>query len=171
MKVLVDVFQACDDDTIPAADIVRNWIVRAARAAGNPSDVDVSVRIVNAEESRALNHEYRGKDKATNVLSFPAGRIEGLPDEVPVQLGDIVVCASVVSDEAAEQDKTVADHWAHMLVHGTLHLLGHDHQDPDQARAMETLEVQILGSLGYPDPYWTEDAAAPVMVRTEDGAP
>ena len=153
MKVLVDVFQACDDDTIPAADIVRNWIVRAARAAGNPSDVDVSVRIVNAEESRALNHEYRGKDKPTNVLSFPAGRIEGLPDEVPVQLGDIVVCASVVRDEASEQGKAVADHWAHMLVHGTLHLMGYDHQTDVEAAEMEALETSILINSGLKDPY------------------
>jgi probable rRNA maturation factor len=153
MKVLVDVFQACDDDTIPGADIVRNWVVLTARAAGHSSDVDVSVRIVNAEESRALNKEYRGKDWPTNVLSFPAGRIEGLPNDVPVQLGDIVVCASVVSDEADEQDKAVADHWAHMIVHGTLHLMGYDHQTDAEAAEMEALETRILMKSGLKDPY------------------
>jgi probable rRNA maturation factor len=153
MRVLVDVFQACDDNTIPAADTVKNWIIRAADAAGHSSDVEVSVRIVDADESRALNHEYRGKNKPTNVLSFPAGRIEGLPDDVPVQLGDIVVCASVVGEEAIEQDKAVADHWAHMLVHGTLHLMGYDHETDAEAAEMEALETQILMNSGLKDPY------------------
>ena len=153
MRALVDVFQACDDNTIPAADVVRNWIALAANAAGHSSDVEVSVRIVDADESRALNREYRGKDKPTNVLSFPAGRIEGLPDDVPVQLGDIVVCASVVGEEAIEQDKAVADHWAHMLVHGTLHLMGYDHETDAEAAEMEALETQILMKSGLKDPY------------------
>jgi len=153
MRVLVDVFQACDDDTIPAEDSVRNWIALAANAAGHSSDVEVSVRIVDADESRALNDKYRGKDKPTNVLSFPAGRIEGLPDDVPVQLGDIVVCASVVGEEAIAQDKAVADHWAHMLVHGTLHLMGYDHETGAEAAEMEALEAQILMKSGLKDPY------------------
>jgi probable rRNA maturation factor len=153
IRVLVDVFQACDDNTTPAADVVRNWIALAANAAGHSSDVEVSVRIVDADESRALNREYRGKDKPTNVLSFPAGRIEGLPDDVPVQLGDIVVCASVVGEEAIEQDKAVADHWAHMLVHGTLHLMGYDHETDAEAAEMEALETQILMKSGLKDPY------------------
>ena len=152
-RVLVDVFQACDDNTIPAADVVKNWIVLAANAAGHSSDIEVSVRIVDADESRALNHEYRGKDKPTNVLSFPAGRIEGLPDDVPVQLGDIVVCASVVGEEAIEQGKAIADHWAHMLVHGTLHLMGYDHETDAEAAEMEALETQILMKSGLKDPY------------------
>ena len=153
MRVVVDVSQACDDNTTPAADVVENWIALAANAAGHSSDVEVSVRIVDADESRALNHEYRGKEKPTNVLSFPAGRIEGLPDDVPVQLGDIVVCASVVRDEAIEQDKAVADHWAHMLVHGTLHLMGYDHETDAEAAEMEALETKILMKNGLKDPY------------------
>ena len=153
MRVLVDVFQACDDNAIPAEDVVKNWIVLAANAAGLSSDVEVSVRIVDADESRSLNYEYRGKDKPTNVLSFPAGRIEGLPDDVPVQLGDIVVCASVVGEEAVEQGKAVADHWAHMLVHGTLHLIGYDHETDAEATEMEALETQILMKSGLKDPY------------------
>ena len=152
-RVLVDVFQACDDNTIPAADVVKNWIVLAANAAGHSSDIEVSVRIVDADESRALNHEYRGKDKPTNVLSFPAGRIEGLPNDVPVQLGDIVVCASVVGEEAIEQGKAVTDHWAHMLVHGTLHLVGYDHETDAEAAEMEALETEILMKSGLKDPY------------------
>lgn len=153
MRVLVDVFKACDDDTVPAADTVKGWVVLAANAAGSLDDVEVSVRIVDADESRVLNREYRGQDKPTNVLSFPAGRIAGLPDNVPVQLGDIVICASVVSNEASEQDKTVADHWAHMIVHGTLHLLGYDHESDAEAAEMEALEKRILATNGLTDPY------------------
>jgi len=102
---------------------------------------------------RGLNRDYRGKDKPTNVLSFPAGQVAGLPDAEPVPLGDIVVCADVVSDEAATQEKAPADHWAHMLVHGTLHLLGFDHEDETDAATMEALETRILAAGGVADPY------------------
>jgi probable rRNA maturation factor len=153
MTVLVDVQQACDDDTIPEAEIVDAWVTWAVEAATAPTDVEVSVRIVDAEEVRALNREYRDKDKATNVLSFPAGPLAGLPDDAPTLLGDIVVCASVVDSEAAEQGKAPADHWAHMLVHGTLHLLGFDHENDTEAAKMEALETQVLTQHGLPDPY------------------
>ena len=153
MKVLVDVQQACDDDTVPETDMVDAWITRAVEAASSPNDVEVSVRIVDAEEVRTLNREYRDKDKATNVLSFPAGPLAGLPDDAPTLLGDIVVCASVVDSEAEEQGKALADHWAHMLVHGTLHLLGFDHEDDTDAAEMEALETQVLTAHGLPDPY------------------
>lgn len=153
MTVVVDVLKACNDGTIPETDIVESWIALTVNSAGGPIDAEVSVRIVDADESRALNLEYRGKDKPTNVLSFPAGRIEGLPDDVPVQLGDIVVCASIVSEEAGEQGKPVADHWAHMLVHGTLHLMGYDHETDAEATDMEALEKRILMTSGLTDPY------------------
>jgi len=153
MTVQVDVTTASDDDNTPEATSVDNWVSRAVDAAGVSADVEVSVRIVDAEEMHALNREYRGKDKPTNVLSFPGGPIDGLPDDQPSLLGDIVVCAGIVSDEAAEQGKPVSDHWAHMLVHGTLHLLGFDHETDDEAASMEALETQILASCGLPDPY------------------
>ena len=153
MNVLVEVQQACDHDTIPTTEIVDAWVSRAVEAAGAPHDVEVSVRIVDGDEIRALNRDYREKDKVTNVLSFPAGPLAGLPDDVPVLLGDIVVCASVVENEAAEQGKAVGDHWAHMLVHGTLHLLGFDHEDDAGAAEMETLETRVLTEHGLPDPY------------------
>jgi probable rRNA maturation factor len=153
MNVLVDVQRACEDDTIPEAEIVDIWVTRAVETAGWTKDVEVSVRIVDAGEIRVLNREYRSKDKATNVLSFPAGPIAGLPDESPALLGDIVVCASVVNSEAAEQGKTVAAHWAHMLVHGTLHLLGFDHEEESEAVAMEALETRVLTAHGLADPY------------------
>jgi len=111
---------------------------------------DLAVRIVGAAESRRLNHRYRRKDRPTNVLSFPASvpRADGSRP-----LGDLVVCAPVVAREAREQDKTLAQHWAHMIVHGTLHLLGYDHEQPDEARRMERWEAGVLRSLGYPNPY------------------
>jgi len=153
MNVQVDVQNACDDDTAPEVPIVESWIALAVGASGKDCDTEVSVRIVDADEIHTLNCEYRGKDKPTNVLSFPAGEVAGLPADMPVPLGDIVICASVVRDEAAEQDKTLADHWAHMLVHGTLHLLGYDHEMDTEAAEMEALEMRILTEQGLADPY------------------
>mgnify|MGYP001574642686 FL=1 len=153
MTVQVDVQNATDDDTAPATTEVEPWVARAVSLAGVDGPAEVSVRIVEAGEMHALNREYRGKDKPTNVLSFPAGEVEGLPADVPRLLGDIVICAEVVRAEAAEQGKDVADHWAHMLVHGTLHLLGHDHETDAEAVEMEALEARILSNFGVPDPY------------------
>lgn len=128
---------------IPSAQSLR----RFAAAAG--AEGALCLRIVDAEESRALNHQFRGRDKATNVLSFPAA--SPLPD-LP-QLGDIVLCAPVIAREACEQGKMVRAHWAHMVVHGVLHLRGHDHQDDAEAAKMEALERRILAKLGFADPY------------------
>lgn len=153
MTVQVDVQNACDDDTAPETQIVESWIARAVAAAGAGSAFEVSVRIVDADEIHALNSKYRGKDEPTNVLSFPAGKVAGLPADIPVLLGDVVVCASVVRDEAEAQGKAVADHWAHMLVHGTLHLLGFEHETDTEAAAMEALEIRILSDHGLADPY------------------
>jgi probable rRNA maturation factor len=136
------------DTSVPATRSVRTW-VRAALAQRR-DDAELSVRIVDEEEMRELNSRYRNKNHPTNVLAFPAGIAPelGLP-----LLGDIVVCAPVVRREALEQNKPARAHWAHMLIHGTLHLLGHDHVRPRQASVMETLEIRILESLGFPDPY------------------
>jgi probable rRNA maturation factor len=110
----------------------------------------VAIRIVDADEGQALNLQYRGRDYATNVLSFPAD----LPPGVNLPLiGDLVICAPVVAREAAEQGKKPTDHWAHMTVHGTLHLLGYDHMEDAEAEAMEALETRILAGLGIADPY------------------
>lgn len=149
----VDVQLACDDEGIPHADVIAAWVRRAIGAATGARNLEVSIRIVAADEIRSLNRDYRGKDKATNVLSFPAGPMSGLPEEVPQLLGDIVVCAAVVADEAAAQGKAVQDHWAHMLVHGTLHLLGYDHENDADAETMESLEARILADQGVADPY------------------
>ncbi|MDJ0792705.1 MAG: rRNA maturation RNase YbeY [Woeseiaceae bacterium] len=153
MNVLTDVQLACSDDTTPEADTITAWVSRAVAATGVSRDHEVSVRVVSKEEIRQLNRDYRDKDQPTNVLSFPSGPIEGLPDDEPVPLGDIVVCASVVAAEAAAQGKRLQDHWAHMLVHGTLHLMGFDHQEESEAAEMEGKETKILTGHGLPDPY------------------
>lgn len=108
------------------------------------------MRVVGPAESRRLNRTYRGKDKPTNVLSFPASKEER---ELCGSLGDLVVCAAVVAEEAREQGKERAAHWAHMVVHGVLHLHGFDHESSRDARVMERLEVEIMRAFGYHDPY------------------
>ena len=137
---------------IPAAASFRKWV--AAALAGRIREADLAIRIVDSEEGRALNRHYRGKDYATNVLSFPAELPEGLPKGVKFPLlGDLVICAPVVAREANEQGKPRNAHYAHLTIHGCLHLLGMDHIDPREADAMEQLERDILAGLGVPDPY------------------
>ncbi|MBZ0088131.1 MAG: rRNA maturation RNase YbeY [Thermomonas sp.] len=137
---------------IPAATSFRKWV--AAALNGRIREADLAIRLVGAREGRALNRHYRGKDYATNVLSFPAELPEGLPKGVTLPLlGDLVLCAPVVAREAKEQGKPPAAHYAHLVVHGCLHLLGWDHEDPREAEAMEQLEREILAGLGLPDPY------------------
>ena len=153
MNTQVDIQVAVDDESVPGSDDIAFWVGRAMWAAGRREDADVSVRVVNATEMQQLNSEFREQDKPTNVLSFPAGDIEGLPSDADVPLGDIVVCAEVVRSEAREQGKTAQDHWAHIVVHGTLHLLGFDHEEDSDAARMEGLEVQILTDNGIANPY------------------
>ncbi|TCZ88635.1 rRNA maturation RNase YbeY [Lysobacter sp. N42] len=137
---------------VPAAASFRRWV--AAALDRRIREADLSIRVVGEEEGRALNRHYRGKDYATNVLSFPAELPEGLPEGVRLPLlGDLVICAPVVAREAAEQGKALNDHYAHLTVHGALHLLGWDHEDDADAEAMEALEREILGGLGVADPY------------------
>lgn len=148
MSVRVVVQYALPRRGLPAPQSFRRWV--AAVLAGRRKRAEVVVRVVDADESAALNATYRRKQGPTNVLSFPFEAPAGL--EVPL-LGDIVICAPVVAREALEQGKEERAHWAHMTVHGVLHLLGYDHLDDDQARVMEGLEREILAKLGYPDPY------------------
>ena len=149
----VDVQIVSNASGIPSADAIGQWVERAVSTAAAGSDAEVSVRIVDEDEMQTLNRDYRDQDKPTNVLSFPAGGVDGLPPGVTPPLGDIVVCAAVVAREAEEQGKTLNDHWGHMLVHGALHLLGHDHMTTSEASAMESLERKILAGLGIADPY------------------
>ena len=155
MAVTADVQVACSDSDIPPANDFQTWVAEAVGQSGRAPGraTEVAVRVVDADEIRTLNRLYRDKDYPTNVLSFPAGDIEGLPADAPQLLGDVVVCASVVAAEAVEQGKAVADHWAHMIVHGTLHLLGFDHETDAEAAEMEALEVRILASQNVTDPY------------------
>ncbi len=135
---------------VPSAASFRQWVEAALHGARRRKATELSIRIVDAEEGQALNRDYRGKDYATNVLSFPAE----LPPGVKLPLiGDLAICAPVVAREAAEQGKKPRDHWAHMTVHGVLHLLGYDHIEDDEAEKMEALETRVLAGLGIADPY------------------
>ncbi len=135
---------------MPAPASFRRWVETALRGAKRRKTAELSIRIVDVDEGRALNHDYRGKDYATNVLSFP---LELPPGVILPLIGDLAICAPVVLREAAEQGKTPRDHWAHLTIHGVLHLLGHDHVDDAEAIAMEALETRILAGLGIADPY------------------
>ena len=141
---------------LPAANSFRKWV--AAALDGRIREADLAVRLVDAREGRSLNRHYRGKDYATNVLSFPAELPEGLPEGVTFpRLGDLVLCAPVVAREAREQRKPLAAHYAHLTVHGALHLLGWNHEDEREAECMEQLEREILATLGIADPYLAVD--------------
>ncbi len=151
----VDVqFESAEEPALDAQQI-EHWVEQALSVseAGAAAATEVAVRIVDPAEMQDLNRNFRQQDKPTNVLSFPAGEVAGLPAEEQTLLGDIVICAPVLRAEAADQGKPLQDHWAHMLVHGTLHLLGYDHLDEADARKMEALEVRVLASGNIADPY------------------
>ncbi|HJR13244.1 MAG TPA: rRNA maturation RNase YbeY [Rhodanobacteraceae bacterium] len=135
---------------VPAAVSFRRWTEAALFAARHRNPVELSVRLVDAREGRALNRQYRGKDYATNVLSFPAELPRGVTSPL---LGDLVICAPVVARESREQHKAARDHYAHLTVHGILHLLGFDHEEETGAARMEKLETRVLAKLGVADPY------------------
>ncbi len=154
VRLEVSVSYALPRAGLPAAVSFRRWV--AAALEGRIREADLAVRIVDDKEGRALNRHYRGKDYATNVLSFPADIAEGvkMPKGVKMPLlGDLVICAPVVAREANEQQKALNAHYAHLTVHGTLHLLGWDHEDEREAECMEQLEREILAGLGIADPY------------------
>jgi probable rRNA maturation factor len=135
---------------LPSAVSFKRWATAAA--LGRIRKADLAIRVVDNKEGRSLNRHYRGKDYATNVLSFPAELPEGVSLNIPI-LGDLVICAPVVAREAKEQDKMLAAHYAHLTIHGVLHLLGLNHEDKREAKAMEQIERDILARLGFPDPY------------------
>lgn len=139
---------ACDEDDLPDPAKLRTW---ARAAVGKQREhAELTIRVVGEGEIAELNERYRKKSGVTNVLSFPFDA----PEEVDIPLlGDIVICAPVVRREAGEQSKSVNAHWAHMVVHGTLHLLGFDHDKPSEAQEMEAMETRILADLGFDNPY------------------
>ena len=145
----LDLQLATEASDLPAEAQLRHWVELALRQ--RTADSELTIRLVDAEEGQELNRTYRHKDYATNVLSFPAEVPDGLLD-IPL-LGDLVICVPVVEREAREQNKALEAHWAHLVIHGCLHLLGYDHIDDEEAEEMEGLERQLLAELGYPDPY------------------
>lgn len=145
----LDLQLATEAGDLPAEAQLRRWVELALRQ--RTADSELTIRLVGAEEGQELNRTYRHKDYATNVLSFPAEVPDGLLD-IPL-LGDLVICVPVVEREAREQNKALEAHWAHLVIHGCLHLLGYDHIDDEEAEEMESLERQLLAELGYPDPY------------------
>ena len=153
MNLLLDVQLAESIEhlnTLPTEEQLTLWASTALKGRTDFEEPELTIRLTDEEESQALNSEYRGKDKPTNVLSFPFEMPPGIPLEL---LGDLIICVSVVEQEAQEQAKTTEAHWAHMVIHGCLHLLGYDHIKDDEAEEMEALERDLLASLGYPDPY------------------
>lgn len=138
-----------DAGNLPQESEFTPW-ANAVLARLELEEKEITIRLVDNDESQALNSQYRHKDKPTNVLSFPFECPPGI--ELPL-LGDLVICAPVIAQEASEQHKSLHNHYAHMTVHGILHLLGYDHIEDDEAEIMEALEIEILSQLGIDDPY------------------
>lgn len=149
----LDLQQASEAPFKFSAKALTDWAEAALNAVSTKdgeASYELTIRIVNEAESQALNHEYRGKDKPTNVLSFPFE----VPEHVELSLlGDLIICQQVVEREATEQGKTSQAHWAHMVIHGVLHLLGYDHIEDDEAEEMEAIEIDVLATLGFANPY------------------
>ena len=148
MTIEVDVQIVSDEDDLPDPESIRVWV--DAAIGDRMQDAELTIRIVDEAESADLNSRFRSKSGATNVLSFPFDSPPGTDLSI---LGDVIVCAPVVRREADEQAKSLDAHWAHMVVHGTLHLLGYDHERDADAEEMEAMETRILGRLGFDNPY------------------
>lgn len=153
MDIIVDVQNATEDEDVPDHPSLLLWC-QAALATQDISHAEICIRFIDKQESQTLNNTYRQQNKATNVLSFPSQ----IPNDINSTLshpllGDLAICTSIVIEEAKIQKKTTLAHWAHMVIHGSLHLLGFDHIQNNEAEVMETLEADILNSLGYSNPY------------------
>jgi len=155
--VSADLQIACDTADVPAKNEIEGCLsaVLSEDRSAPAGALEISIRVVDEAESQALNLQYRGMDRPTNVLSFPLDLpdVGVWPEGTPVPLGDLVICAPVVAREAGEQGKDLAAHWTHMLVHGMLHLLGYDHETEIQAETMESLEIRILQTQDVKNPY------------------
>ncbi|MDG1494426.1 MAG: rRNA maturation RNase YbeY [Porticoccaceae bacterium] len=155
MNLSIDIQKACASEDSPDEDSMTRWVSAAIR--DERDECELSIRIVDESESADLNQRYRGKSGATNVLSFPFDAVT--PEPLPI-LGDLVICAPVLAREALEQHKTTTAHWAHIVIHGVLHLLGYDHIEDQEAEQMESLETAILVNLDFPPPYRTLDESS-----------
>jgi probable rRNA maturation factor len=148
MTIILDIQSASTSEDAPDEQSIKRWV--GAVIDSNQGDTELIVRIVDEPEGKLLNETYRGARGATNVLSFPFEN--QTPEALPL-IGDIVVCAPIVEREAHQQNKDLNAHWAHMIIHGVLHLLGYDHQNDSEAAVMEGLETEIMQKLGFPPPY------------------
>ncbi|ARP37512.1 rRNA maturation RNase YbeY [Vibrio syngnathi] len=152
MPIELDLQLAVENEQgLPTEQDIQLWLDKTIPQF--QENAELTVRIVDTEESHQLNHDYRGKDKPTNVLSFPFEAPPGMELDL---LGDLIICRQVVEKEAEEQSKPLLAHWAHMVVHGSLHLLGYDHIEDDEAEEMESLETEIMQTMGFEDPYILE---------------
>ena len=164
--MMVDLQIACNNKNLPSLAQLEQWTKLALQAPNTVAEI--TIRMVDNEESHALNLQYRGQDKATNVLSFPFEAPEFEDPELAAEmahelgsvnyLGDLVVNAPLLAQEAAQQHKNVTDHWAHLIIHGTLHLQGFDHIEDQEAEVMEALECQLLASLNIANPYVAKES-------------
>ena len=159
VSAILDLQLASDCIDIPQQQDIQLWL-DTLLSCQHMTEKEITVRVVDAAEIQHLNQQYRGKNQTTNVLSFPFEMPEiNLPEGVPIDasmanfLGDIVICAPVVKQESKQQNKLLSHHWAHMLIHGTLHLLGYDHTEDEEAQEMESIEITILQKLAIDDPY------------------
>jgi probable rRNA maturation factor len=155
MEVLIDLQDTIESTNCPKLEKFETWVEAAlAMLETNFVKPELTIRIVSADESQQLNAEYRAKDKPTNILSFPFEVPEMLPADVVGEfLGDLVICEPVMVEEAKQQQKLLESHWAHLVVHGVLHLLGYDHIGQNEADTMESIEIETLEKLGFDNPY------------------
>lgn len=148
--IIIDRQTAIDEQQLPTLEQLTHWVGCVFSRHPDDERKELTIRFVDNSESQALNRDYRGKDKPTNVLSFPFENPPGI--DLPL-LGDLIICHAVVAQEACEQQKSLTHHYAHMVIHGTLHLMGYDHIDEQEAEEMEQLERELLATLDIPDPY------------------
>jgi probable rRNA maturation factor len=153
MSFNIEIQNVSGFDVLPKDELMINWAEQALD--DQYKEAEITLRVVDIEEGQALNKEWRKKDSATNVLSFPVGKVI---EQAPNLLGDIVICAPIVEQEAKEQGKDIEAHWAHLIIHGILHLQGYDHLSDEEANIMEIKEIQILKNSGYANPYETESS-------------
>ncbi|GLS25541.1 rRNA maturation RNase YbeY [Marinibactrum halimedae] len=168
MNLQLDLQIAVEPNNLPSTAEFQQWAElaiaygRATPESTPEGAVELTIRLAPSDEIQELNRTYRQKNKPTNVLSFPADIPEALGMEMGIDLlGDLIICPAVVESEAQEQEKALISHWAHMVIHGTLHLLGYDHIEDDEAHEMESLEIQLLEKLGYPAPYQIKSSDTP----------
>jgi probable rRNA maturation factor len=154
MNVIIDLDNASKATAVPSSEQFNTWSVAALHSLGlDNRPCELSIRLVDESESAELNSRYRNKTGPTNILSFPMGADFAFPEDMALPLGDLAICVPVVEREAPEQNKPLEAHWAHLTVHGVLHLNGFDHEEAAEAEAMEQLEISILATLGFPNPY------------------